>query len=523
MALDVATIPPPTRLDRLIAWATPSRALRRERARLATAMLRAYEGAARSRRTEGWRTQLGTGANAELAPALPLLRDRARDHVRNNPYGRRIVRALSSALVGYGITGTVAGPNKRSVAALQGAWASWCNATTCDQRGKQSFAGLTRLVARTFCESGEAIVRRVWDASAPFGFRVLVQEGDHLDALGTMYMRPPFDGHRIVAGVELDGNDRPVAYWLTERHPGDTWAWAGAMQTPTRVPAADVAHVYDEERAGQGRGCPLLAPVEISLRDLDECRDAQQVLQKIAACFAVFYTTPEGAVRSKAQPLVDRVEPGMVEELPPGYEVTVGQPPDVGGYGDVMRIGLQACAAGTGVPYEEISGDFSQFNFSSGRMSRGAYYAMVEELQWQVLVPGFCDRVFAWFLDAARIAGYDTAGVSIVWTMPRRPLVDPSREITPAIDAVRATLSSPQEAIRELGYEPEAVLREWQQFTRWLDDMGLVSDIDPRRTTHVGLRVTPADEPPAALPPGGPGTGVRGKPNGHDTTADERS
>jgi capsid protein len=84
MALDVATIPPPTRLDRLIAWATPSRALRRERARLATAMLRAYEGAARSRRTEGWRTQLGTGANAELAPALPLLRDRARDHVRNN-------------------------------------------------------------------------------------------------------------------------------------------------------------------------------------------------------------------------------------------------------------------------------------------------------------------------------------------------------------------------------------------------------------------------------------------------------
>ena len=256
------------------------------------------------------------------------------------------------------------------------------------------------------------------------------------------------------------------------------------------------------------RGAPLLAAVLIALADLDGMKDAYQVRQKIAACFTAFYSTPEGGTRSKGDPLCDHVEPGMIEELPPGYEVTFGNPPGVDGYPEVMRLGLQAVAAGTGVPYEDISGDFSQFNFSSGRMSRTAFYASVEELQWQVLIPKFCDRVFGWFLDAARVSGVATAGATMTWTVPRRPLVDPSREIPAAITQVRATLASPQEAIRELGYDPESVLKEWQTFQGWLDEMRIVSDIDPRRVARTGNAqpewIGPGatvDEPLPAPPP----------------------
>ena len=475
-----------TRLDRLIAWAAPSRALRRARSRVALDAVRLYEGAAHSRRTEGWRVALGTSANTELAGALPALRDRSRDHVRNNAYGRRAVRAMASALTGYGIAGTVTGPNKRTVNRLSEAWTAWTSATTCDQRGRQTFSGLQRLMARTFCESGEAIARRVWDPDAPMGFRIQVLEGDYLDAFLSLYPRQLDNGHRVIAGIEYDRNDRPVAYYLLPFHPGDLGPWASSYREPSRVPAIDVAHLYDEERSGQSRGAPLLAATMIALRDLDECKDAHQVRQKIAACFAAFYHTPEGGTRSRQDPLCDHVEPGMVEELPPGYEVSFASPPGVEGYSDVMRLGLQAIAAGTGVPYEELSGDYSQFNFSSGRMSRGTWYAQVEELQWLVLIPGFLDRVWGWFVDAATIAGYNTSGVSIEWTPPRRPLVDPNREISPVIDAVRATLSSPQEAIRELGYDPETVLDEWAGFTKELDARGLISDIDPRKTTRRG-------------------------------------
>ena len=504
--------PEPSRLDRLIAWATPLRALRRQRARVALHALRTFEGSTKSRRTEGWRVGAGTGPNVELAPALATLRDRARDHVRNNPYGRRAVRHLATNLVGAGMIGAVTGEDRDRVAALQREWDGWASARTCDQRGKQTFGGLQRLVARTYCEAGEVLGRRVWDAAAPLGFRVQVLEADYLDA-----MLPPRElpnGHRVLGGIELDANDRPVAYWLLPHHPGDTWA--GAIQTPSRVPAADVAHVFDEERAGQGRGYPMLAPVMIALRDLDETKDAMQVKQKIAACFAMIYETPEGGARSRTEPLCDHVEPGMTEELPPGWTAKTIDPPEVGGYDDVMRIGLQAVAAGTNVPYEDISGDYSQFNFSSGRMSRGAFYALVEDLQWSVLVPDFNDRVFGWFLDAARIAGYDTDGITMTWTPPRRPLVDPSREIPSAISAVRATLWSPQEAIRELGYDPELVLRDWKKFTEWLDELRLVSDIDPRRVARTGNAqpewIGPGetiDQPPAA------GTNGAGRTNGH--------
>jgi len=354
-------------------------------------------------------------------------------------------------------------------------------------------------------ESGEVLARRVWDASAPLGFRVQVLEPDYLDAVPSHFTGASTildNGHRILNGVEVDTSDRPVGYWLLPRHPGDVWV--GQVGPPVRVDAADMAQVYDEERAGQVRGCPMLAPVMVPLRDLDECKDAHQVRQKVAACFSVFYLTPDGATRSRQDPLCDHVEPGLIEELPPGYEVQFANPPGVEGYADVMRIGLQAVAAGTAVPYEEISGDFSQFNFASGRMSRGAFFEYVEETQWQVIVPGFCDRVWAWFTEAAAVLGLDTTGVTMTWTMPRRPLVDPQRETPPIIAAVRATLTSPQEAIRELGYNPRDILAEWGTFQAWLDELGVKSDLDPRWSTIPGARPRGADQQPAAAPTASP-------------------
>ena len=76
--------------------------------------------------------------------------------------------------------------------------------------------------------------------------------------------------------------------------------------------------------------------------------------------------------------------------------------------------------------------------------------------------------------------GYDTAGLSVRWTPPSRMLVDPARETQPIIDQIRSGLISPQEAIRERGYDPDQVLAEWQEFAKKIDELGLILDIDPR-------------------------------------------
>ena len=79
-------------LDRAIGAVAPGAGLRRARQRQAMGVLaRAYEGAKLGRRTEGW-VAAGTGANAEIAPAIARLRDRSRDLVRNNPYAAKAVR-----------------------------------------------------------------------------------------------------------------------------------------------------------------------------------------------------------------------------------------------------------------------------------------------------------------------------------------------------------------------------------------------------------------------------------------------
>ena len=72
-------------------------------------------------------------------------------------------------------------------------------------------------------------------------------------------------------------------------------------------------------------------------------------------------------------------------------------------------------------------------------------------------------------------------------------MVDPIRELPPIIDAVRAGLMSLSEALREQGYNPETVLREIASDNALLDELGLVLDTDPRKTSGQGQAQTTTD------------------------------
>lgn len=509
-----------SRLDRWIAVVSPQRAVRRVRARLLLETLgRAYEGSANGRRTEDWFTADGGSVSAETRYALATLRNRSRDLCRNNPYGRRAIRRLATSVVGsYGISATLTGPNQRAVARMTDLWTQWTTATLCDARGKQTFGGLQGLAARTLFESGEVLALRRWGPMnggppSPLSLRIQVIEPDYLDpqrdnSVPGYYGIAPDEireGNRLDQGVELDGDDRAVAYWLFPRNPGDgvvaigtTGGATGGVSSvmipgmsSTRVDAANVLHIFQEERAGQVRGVPVLAPVVIRIRDLDQYLDTQLVRQKIAACFAVFLSEPEGSLDlmgNQREPvdLCDHVEPGMITKLPSGFEPSFAQPQSVEDKQFVTEI-LQGIASGTGLPYEELAADYSQVNFSSARMARTTFNELVNELQWLVVIPQFCDRVFGWFRDACVTAGVPGAeSVGVEWTTPRKTLTDPAREIPAIISGVRAGLMSPQEAIRELGYDVETVLDEWQAFTKMVDERGLVLDIDPRKVAKTG-------------------------------------
>jgi len=83
-----------TWFDHAIATVAPRMAARRVMARQAFETLtRGYDGAARGRRTEGWRAP-GSSADTEIGVAGALLRDRMRDLVRNNPHAAKAVAGV---------------------------------------------------------------------------------------------------------------------------------------------------------------------------------------------------------------------------------------------------------------------------------------------------------------------------------------------------------------------------------------------------------------------------------------------
>lgn len=449
-------------------------------------LTRRFEGAAGGRRNQGWRAT-GADANSELAPALGRLRNRSRDLRRNTPYAERGISAIADNVVGYGITPRAKGANARVQKKLKAHWQAWAETLACDADGLENFYGLQHKIVETVVESGECLIRRRYRKSSdglPLPIQLQVLEPDYLDESKTGLLSN--SQNRIIQGIEFDAIGRRVAYWLFSEHPGDNSSLHGL--TSQRVPAEDVIHVFLPKRPGQARGYTWLAPVMQRLRQLDEMDDAIIEQAKIAACFAGFVSKDEtspGAKRS--EPLLDRIEPGVLQELGIGESVTFGTPPTFNGYQAYSWQGLHAVSVGLGVPYELLTGDLKGVNFSSGRMGWLHFARRVDVWQWRMLIPQFCDRAWGWFMEAQMLMGGTPEPLLAEWTPPRRDMVDPKTEVATVKERMRLGLLTPDDAMREAGItDPDEYLERFKTFFEQADKLGLVFDFDARRISGAG-------------------------------------
>jgi lambda family phage portal protein len=494
------------RMLKALAVVAPRMALSIMRSRLAVSMLerdvRRYEAAARGRRTAGWHSSNGS-ANSETSYAAAILRARARDLERNNPWAAKGIATITANVIGAGIRARVRHRSKAKAKRATEAWQRWADSTACDFDGRHDLAGLQALVLQTTVRDGEAlcVFRRVPGMAIPLQLQVL--EPDHLDPTRQRADSPSMN--RIIEGVEIDDEGRIVAYWLYPQHPGDAQAGWTLLAQPKliskRIPAADVLRVYRQDRAGQLRGASWLAPVMLGLRDLDDYEDAQLMRQKVAACFSVFVHDPAEGLPGSGLPtdpkdLPEQVQPGMIEHLPPGKSVSFASPPGVDGYVDYVRMLLRRAAAGLGITYEALTGDLTQTSFSGGRLGWIEMGRHIEAWRWRMFVPQFCVPIFARFVEAAVLAGQDIAGVEADWTAPRRELISPKDEILAEQMAVRSGFKSWSQSVRESGEDPEVVAEEIAADFKRFDRLGLVLDCDPRKTTFQGQ--AQADPSPSA-------------------------
>ena len=491
-------------LDRILASVAPGWALRRMQQRMAWRNLRAlYEGAANTRRTRGWRAG-GTGPNAEVQQALAVLRARSRDLVRNNPFAAAGLDLVVSYQVGSGIVPRSATKDQDLDREVDTLWSAW--AAQADVTGRSDIYGLQAMMARSRAEAGEALALLVPLSAAearrrgmavPLALQVL--EPDHLDETDDSPARggSPF----VRQGVELDAQGRPIAFHLREDHPGETDGILGRMVGDRRrYDAANVLHLYRQDRPGQIRGVPDLAPVMTRLRSLDELEDAALEQAKVQACLAALIISQAPAAKGPleggdlagmedAQDGFKSLYPGMMERLLPGEDVKFLTPSGTGSFEGLARHQLHAIATGWGLTYDLLTGDLSGANYSSLRAGRLAFRRRLERVQWHCLVPMMCERIWLAFTRAAVASGAlppRAEGYPVQWAPPVFEMVDPLKDAAAVQAQMRLGLLTWGQAVAQVGWEPRRQAEEIAEWNEELDKRGIILDGDPRRTAGTG-------------------------------------
>lgn len=469
---------------------------------------RYYEGAGAGRHGRLPVHVARSGPNAPIIADGAQLRDRSYALERNEPFVWRGINALCAMMIGTGVQPEpqVDDPVLRErIAEL---WDE--SADEMDADGRTDFYGLQVLALRSVFMGGDALARKRSRLKSD-GFAVPFQV-QLLEAAMLPLHWNTMNGQNVVrAGIELGPIGQRVAYWLYPVHPNDFMLTGLVNPMPVRVSADQVVHLHEINRPGQLRGEPRLARLIMSASEFHAGEEALQKAWNIAAAITgtIETTNPEFLPMQPAGTTPDadgkldvRIEPGMWVPLRPGEVLNQAKPPEVGAtYETATKLRLRRMAAGLGIPYETLSQDLEGVSYSSIRAGLVQVWSECDQFIWQTLVPQFCRPIWlAWF-DAAVAAGalpIRTADYQadrrrftrVAWNPPKRPWVDPLKDVQADILAVESGLKSRDEVVRSFGRNPAEVDQERKNSKDRAAVLGVTDEV------AVGIR------PPTSVDPG---------------------
>ncbi|WP_412506154.1 phage portal protein [Roseovarius sp. SYSU LYC5161] len=472
-------------LDRVIAAVSPKAGFQRARYKAAMSAAASYDAASRTRRAQGMRAPAGD-ANVNLRGAK-VMRDRARDMVRNNAIASAAARVLVDNSVGDGIIPKVRAGSDRVEREVEQIVRDFCDSTAVDARGLQNIYGLQRQSVRALVESGEMMWLerpRFGRDGLPLNFQIETLESEMLDS--TEYGRVP-NGNDAYDGIEFDLLGRRVAYRLYYQNPfGDYMHTRNGPLESRRVKADRVAHLFKPDRPDQRRGVPMLAPVMPLLHDAYEYADARLIQQKISAMWVAFEHDISGDIGdgSTTEDPIDDLQPGSYHRLPPGRTVEMPRPPEPHGYSEYFESLLRMVAAALGITFESLAANLRGVNYTSGRLGRLDMQRNMSALQNTVIIPMLCEPMGRWlrrYIDLRLGGGRE---YRIEWIPPRFPMTDPTKDVPATAASIRNGLTSRRRAVGELGLDVEQIDDEFARDLTRTDRLGITYDTDPRRNAQ---------------------------------------
>lgn len=232
------------------------------------------------------------------------LRARSAQLFNSNLYARGIVRRLVTNIINTGLR-LESTPNARILGLKQDdldeyselvedrfrLWGD--NAWLCDNEGQKNIGQIQQAIKLEAIVCGDCLVvlRRDQNTGLP---KVQIVSGN---LVRTPLGNPKIaKGHRVEEGVELDAQNRQVAYWIV-----------GDDGESKRVPAYGPRSgrriswlIYgSDKRHSEVRGQPLIAIILQSLKEIDRYRDSVQRKAVINSMLAIFIKKTEDKVSSR--------------------------------------------------------------------------------------------------------------------------------------------------------------------------------------------------------------------------------
>lgn len=392
-----------------------------------------------------------------------------------------------------------------------GIWASKKDA--CDATGLNDFYELQQLMLVSWLTSGDVfalVQQNEPTVMRPYSLRLRALEADlvatptDMGGITSAIAKNPATGNRVFDGVEVDDSGRVVAYHIRNTYPYENtivrteYKRIEARGKETEMP--NILHLMSAERPDQYRGVSFIAPVIISLLQMNRYTESELTAALVNSYLTAYVqtstaegenpfneATPEGDTDSR-DPNDYEMGPGQVNFLQPGENiVTVDPKHPVSGFAAFCEAVCTQMGAALEIPSEILLKKFT----ASYSASRGALLEAWKSFRmyrtW--FVNDFCRPVYELWLSEAvargRISapGFFTdpliheAWLGAQWIGPSQGQLDPNKEISAEILACQHGFSTHEDsALRINGSDfsanVEQLAREYEQLETITPEMG---------------------------------------------------
>lgn len=467
-------------MDRVISAIDPVRGKNRFQARCSMALATGgggYKGGKRKSRTMSGFGTTDNDADGDLLPDLAALRETSRSLTRNTPIAAGAVNTAVTNVVGAGLKlhsmidrdylnldDEAADKLEEDFEREFNLWA--IKPENCDAASTLNFYGHQNMAFRSMLENGDVFYLLPMKERAGSSYKLKLKA---IEADRVCNEDNKQDAAELAGGIKLDSDGAPTAYHIAKKHPGAYYRNANEWNV---IPAfgeksgrRNVLHLFEQNRPGQRRGAPFLAPVIEALTQLGRYSDAELMAAVVSGMFTVFIHSESELENDDGTPVASgedlEMGNGKIVYLDRDEKVDTANPgrPNAGFDPFVMSI-LRQIGSALEIPYELLIKHFTA-SYSASRAAIMEAWKMFKKRR-QFIADYFCNPVYEAVITEAVIAGrlyapgflensrIRAAYLGAVWVGPGKGQIQEKQEVEAAEKRVQAGFSTRAQETAEM-------------------------------------------------------------------------